>query len=69
MSDEQACAELFSVKRILWCSEPGWQTKETIDYYADTLKMLCDGDDNHCLELKVGGTVTRMPITNPWKYV
>ena len=66
---EQACEETFRKKRLLWCSEPGWQNKETIDYYADTLYLLCNGDDEHCLELNVSGSVVRMPVTNPWKYI
>lgn len=65
----EACADKYRVKRILWCSEPDWKTKPAIDYYADTLTLLCDGDDNHCLELNVSGTVIRLPIKNPWKYV
>lgn len=65
----EACAEKYRVKRILWCSEPEWKTKQAIDYYADTLTLLHDGDDNHCLELNVGGAVTRMKITSPWKYI
>lgn len=67
--EPQAGEETFRQKRLLWCSEPGWEAKSVIDYYADTLYMLCDGDDNHCLELTVSGSVTRMTIKNPWKYI
>lgn len=67
--EPETCAEQYRVKRLLWASEPDWKTKEAIDYYADTLTLLHDRDDNHCLELKVGGAVARLPIKNPWKYV
>lgn len=69
VKDSQPRQETFRKKRLLWCSEPEWQVKQTIDHYADTLYLLCDGDDRHCLELNVGGTVTRMMIKNPWIYV
>lgn len=61
----------FRKKRTLWSSDPRWEFKleDEVDHGADTLSVLCDGDNNHCLELKVDGTVTRMPIKTPWKYV
>lgn len=68
----EAClpkTDRFMPKRLLWCSTPNWESMETTDYYADTLWLLRDGDDNHCLELKVGGHVCRMEIKNPWKYI
>jgi hypothetical protein len=59
---ESPAQETFRKKRLLWCSEPDWQNKEVIDYYSDTLYLLCNDDDEHCLELSVGGKVVRLPI-------
>lgn len=59
--NESPAQETFRKKRLLWCSEPDWQNKEVIDYCSDTLYLLCNDDDEHCLELSVGGKVVRLP--------
>jgi hypothetical protein len=66
---DQPVKDGFWPKRVLWCSDPEWKSKNTIDYYCDTLTLLKNGDDAHALELKVGGSVVRMQINNPWKYL
>ena len=66
---EQPVQERIYAKRTLWCSQPGWERMETLDYHADKLTMLHIDDGQFALELKVGGRVVRLPVINTDKYV
>jgi len=65
----QPVSEQFISKKLVWCSSPGWEQKEVISYYADTLHLVHIDDGSFCLELKAGGTVARLPLGNMDKYL
>lgn len=67
--EKMCCTESIIKKRLLWCSEQGYERGKTFSDFADQLWLLHIDDGQWALRLQVSGEVITMPIKNIEKYI